>query len=59
MNNKAIRFILQSKYFLKQAGIAQSRWRKNIAVDCVIKKVCSSDDFVKAWEYLAKEGLIV
>ena len=58
MDNKTIKFILQSKYFLKQAGIHQSKWRKNIGIDCVVKKICSGDEFVKHWEYLDRIGLI-
>ena len=57
-DDKIIRFILQSKYLLKQSGVNKSKWRKLIAFEFTPGNPGKSDEFCMAWEYLQAAGLI-
>ena len=57
-DDKIVRFILQSKYLLKQAGVRPHKWRRLIAHDFVETNRGKADEFCLAWEYLVASGLL-
>lgn len=58
LDNDTVRFILEGKYWMKTYSYPRSEWRKKLGVAYAKRKVGDSDKFVKAWEFLEREGLV-
>ena len=57
-SNDTAKFILQRLYFLRLYKIPRSKWKRKIGDEWIDGKHGTSDEFIPAWEFLEKKGLV-
>lgn len=54
MNEKQLRWLLQTRYELKFHCVRKSQWRKQAGLQWVKEKIGTADEFIKLWTKVGK-----